>query len=101
MDKIYQKFYQRLTMEQKRKVRKNVEEIAKNRKEQIKLFEAGLMQPLRNTIKAGEDVKKNLISLEQYVRINEAAQKQMYGFFAKGTVTYGNKKQKVQRRKNG
>lgn len=64
------KFYSHLTMEQKRKLRTQLEAVSDNKKKQLELFEKNFIKPLKEQIALVEKVKKSEISLQYYVQAN-------------------------------
>ena len=65
------KFYQHLTIEQKRKLREQLEAVVDNKKKQLELFENNFIRPIKEQIRLAEKVRKNEISIQQYVKLNE------------------------------
>lgn len=76
------KFYKDLTTEQKRKLRGQLDELSQHRLKQIEIIEKGLIKPLKDCNKLAEQVRKNMISLERYVEVNEIVSKRHREFFA-------------------
>jgi len=64
------KFYSHLTMAQKKKLRGQLDAVVENKKQQLELFEKNFIRPLKEQIRLAEKVKKNEVSLQQYVKLN-------------------------------
>lgn len=83
------KFYQNLTIEQKKKLRGQLEAVVENKKKQLELFENNFIRPLKEQIRLAEKVRKNEVSLQQYVALNEKWSKWLQTFM--GRVAEGMK----------
>lgn len=64
------KFYSHLSMEEKRKLRKQLEAVSENKKRQLELFEKNFIRPIKEQIALVEKVKKNEVSIQYYVEAN-------------------------------
>jgi hypothetical protein len=84
------KFYTNLSVEEKNVMRENIFKIRDVRKEQIKLIEDALIKPLHDIVFASQSVRMGLISLDEFVKMNECAGARLDAVF-KG-VQNGNKK---------
>jgi hypothetical protein len=65
------KFYSHLTIEQKRKLREQLDNVIVNKKKQLELFDKNFCEPIRTQIRLVDDVKKSQISIQHYVEVNE------------------------------
>lgn len=75
------KYYDNLSGEEKKKLRTILDNHRKVTKEQIELLEKNLIKPLKDRIKANDDVIHKKISIEQYIHISEAISKHLKGYF--------------------
>lgn len=57
-----------MTIEQKRKLREQIDKIVNLRKEQLVLIEKSLIKPIKRQIELAELVKKNKVSIQHYVK---------------------------------
>ena len=64
------KFYSHLSMEEKRKLRKQLDDISDNKKRQLELFEKNFIKPIKEQIALVDKVKKSEVSLQYYVEAN-------------------------------
>jgi len=76
-----QKFYKDLTIEKRRKLRGQLEQLTEHRKKQIEIIENGLIKPLKDCNNLVEQVKKNMVSIERYIEINERIMQRHKDFF--------------------
>ena len=91
-EKKVPKFYQHLTIEQKRKLRGQLEAVVENKKKQLELFENNFIRPIKEQIRLAEKVRKNEVSIQQYVQLNEKWSKWLQTFM--GKVAEGMKDEK-------
>lgn len=71
------KFYQQYTLAEKKKLRAQLGEIRRMRKEQAAELEKAFILPLKECEHACESVLKNEMSIEAFLKKNEAAQKRL------------------------
>jgi len=74
------KFWDRLTLAQKKKLRPMLDDLQANRKAQIALFEKNLIEPLRKQIYLVDDVKKSMVPINRLVKENERLSKWITAF---------------------
>lgn len=65
-----EKFYSDLSILEKRKLRKLLDDICENKKQQLEIFERLFIKQIKEQINLVEKVKKNEISLRRYVELN-------------------------------
>jgi hypothetical protein len=70
-----QTLYRRMPIEQRKIIRKTLNNIIKKRKEQREIFESGLIIPLTKNIKMTEAVLRSECSFEQYMKSTECLDK--------------------------
>lgn len=61
------KMYGQMTTAEKRKLREILDSVDEKRKQQIAVYEKNFIQPLKQLIELSKKVRKNEISLDQYV----------------------------------
>lgn len=76
------KFYSHLSVEEKRKLRKQLESVVENKKNQLKIFEDNFIKPIKHQIALVEKVKKSEISLQHYIQSNEKWSKWLMEFMS-------------------
>jgi len=67
----YKKYYKDLTVEQKRNLRAMLENTVELKKKQIGIFEKNLINPIKEQIKLVEQVKKNEIPIQHFIKRNK------------------------------
>ena len=65
------KFYNQLTMEQKRKLRTELDKVKSLRKKQVDIFDRTLIQPIKNQINNIDRVRHNDLSINNYIKHTE------------------------------
>ena len=75
------KFYQHLTFEQKRKLRKLLDDVRQLRKEQLEVMEKAFIEPLKQQMYLIDKVKHNEISLKKYVEHSHKYAEWLEGIF--------------------
>lgn len=78
----YKKYYKDLTVEQKRKLRSHLEHTVELKKKQLDIFEKNFIKPIKEQIKLVEQVKKNEIPFEHYIRRNQEWSKWLIKFMS-------------------
>ncbi len=80
-EKIEQKFYQHLPPEQRRKIRELMMQQRTNFITQRDLIDSSILKVLRERISLTEQVLKNEVSLQHYVKRQEYLGKHLTAFF--------------------